>query len=470
MTAVPSANTVHHPAVEATRRRVSGDVLAPGDPGYAEHATGFNLVFAHRPDVLVVPRDAADVAAALRVADEFDLPVGVQATGHGVGAVSDGGMLLVTSAMTDVEVDAEARTARVAAGAKWAHVLAAATPHGLAPLLGSTSDVGAVAYTLGGGYGWLGRRFGLAADHVRSFEVALASGDLVDVSPTERPELFWALRGGGAGAFGVVTEMTIDLVAITQIYGGNLVYPASMAGPVMRRWREWIDDVPDELTSSVLVMNYPPFPEIPEPLRGGSFVMVRGAWSGDAEDGERLLDHWRAWRPPLLDDWRWRPVSEIDDVSQDPVDPLHGATTSEWLHDLPDGAVDAIVRHVLPSDGPPALVFCEIRHVGGAVSAAPPETAGAYGNRDAHLVLEAVGILPTPDDHDVIRGALDDLRALLAPYTTGGTYLNFLEGEERRVRTREGFSDAAWARLRDVKAKYDPHDRFRRGLAIPPAV
>lgn len=456
-------------AADELRARIRGDVFVPGDAGHERWRRGWNLSFEHHPDVLVVPADERDVITAVTVADDYDLPVGVQATGHGVTRRSDGGLLIVTSRMTDVAVDPQREIARVAAGAKWMHVLAAATPHGLTPLLGSTSDAGAVGYTLGGGYGWLGRRYGLSADHVEEFEVATAAGTLVRASRAEHADLFWALRGGGAGTFGIVTAMTIRLVPLTHVYGGNLLYPPHLAEQAIRRWRDWTAAAPAELTSSFVLMNFPPLPGIPEPVRGRSFAIVRGCWSGAPADGEELLRYWRDWRTPELDTWTVLPVSEMDRISEDPVDPLPAVVTTEWLRSVPDALAAALPRHVLATEGPTPLLFAEVRHVGGAVSALEPHDAGAFGNRDGTLLFEAVGVVPAPGADGVVRAALEELRTLLAPHATGGAYLNFLEGEDRVRRARDGFSKPAWERLRQVKARYDPHDRFRRGLPVPPA-
>ena len=226
------------------------------------------------------------------------LGIAVQATGHGVGLPADECVLILTRGLDDLRIDADARTAWVGAGLKWHTVLQRAQEDGLAPLLGSSTDVGAVGYTLGGGMGWLARKHGLSTDHVRFFEVVTPDGQVRTVSADENADLFWALRGGGGGSLGIVTGMEIELVPVTKVYGGNLLYPADMAREVVARYREWIATAPDELTSSFALANLPVDPLVPEFLQGQSFAVVRGCYCGSLADGEELMRFWRDWRTP----------------------------------------------------------------------------------------------------------------------------------------------------------------------------
>ena len=240
-------------SIEALRDAVAGEVITPDEPGFVEACTAWNVRFVHTPAAVVIAADVGDIALAVRYAHAAGCAVTVQATGHGPSRLAADGVLIVTSRLTEVTVDTATLTARVACGAKWGAVLAPAQEHGLAPLLGSTTDVGAIGYTLGGGMGWLGRRYGLAADSVRSFDVVLADGSEVRASDAENPDLFWALRGGG-GSFGVITSMTIELYPVSTVYAGNLLYPVEMAGEVIRRFRDWSRDIDEQLTSSVVIM------------------------------------------------------------------------------------------------------------------------------------------------------------------------------------------------------------------------
>jgi FAD/FMN-containing dehydrogenase len=448
------------------RTSLSEKVIIPDDPGYDAARLAWNLAVNQYPALIIVAQSADDIAAAVRFANMQNLSVAVQATGHGVIRKASDSLLIVTSQMTDVRVDSGARTAWVEAGAKWGHVLTQTQAVGLAPLLGSSPDVGAVGYTLGGGMGWLARKYGLSTDSVRRFELVTADGQIVNASKDENVDLFWGLRGGG-GNFGVITGMEIRLYPVTTVYGGNLFYPVQKAKEVFAQYRQWIADAPDELTSSVVLMNFPPILELSEFLRGQSFVMVRGCYCGPVKEGEKLLEHWRNWQAPLLDDFKVMPFSEVATISNDPVDPVPGLSSGAWLRDLSDETADILLRYVLPQSGPPPLMFAEVRHAGGAIAKADPHSA-AYGNRDAMHSLQVVGVTPTPEIHATVSQHVAQLKSELASHLHGGVYLNFLEGEEARSRTQQGYLPETYARLRALKTKYDPQNRFSHSYDILP--
>ena len=242
------------------------------------------------PALIVEVLTIQDVVESVRFARTHGLHVAVQATGHGMARPANDALLIVTHRLNGVVVDPVRQTAHIEAGVEWGKVLELTQAHGLAPLLGSSPNVGAVGYTLGGGVGWLARKYGLAVDSVQSFEVVTAQGEVLRASASEHPDLFWALRGGGGGNYAIVTAMDVRLYPVAMVYGGNLLYPASEARGVFQRYREWIKHLPDEMTTSVLIMNYPPFPQVPEPVRGKSFAIVRGCYAGDLEAGKALLE------------------------------------------------------------------------------------------------------------------------------------------------------------------------------------
>jgi hypothetical protein len=464
MSIATPAPSVSRAAVSRLRARLAGAVSTPADPGYHAARTPWNLAFDPYPALVVEAAGPEDVVAAMACAREADLGVAVQATGHGLTASFDDALLVSTRRMDGYSVDPVARTARIEAGCPWGPVLAEAQLHGLAPLAGSAPHVGAVGYTLGGGMGWLARRHGLSADKVRAVELVTPDGRLRRVTPAADAELFWALRGGGAGSLGVVTALEIDLVDVGEVYAGNLLYPAHLATEVFARFREWVVDVPDELTSAVVVMNFPPFEEVPEPVRGQSFVMVRGCWCGDLDRGAALIDQWRDWREPALDMFGPMPFARMAEISQDPVDPLPAAVTTDSLTDLDAEVSRALIDHTLPAGGPPALIFTEVRHGGGALARAD-RGAGHAALRRIPFLSHSVGVLD-PAAPEVLSVHLRSLRTALAPFRTPHAYLNFLDGEERRARTREAFTDEEWTRLTSVKAAVDPEDRLRFGLPL----
>ena len=440
--------------------RIQGRVILPGDPAYDPSRQSWNLSADPRPAMIVMAQNTADVAEAARYAGQAHLELAVQSTGHGFYRSAEGSLLIVTSRMKTIRIDREARTAWIGAGAKWGEVLAKTQAVGLAPLLGSSPDVGVVGYTLGGGLGWLGRKYGLAADSVLRFELVTANGQLLYASADEHSDLFWGLRGGG-GSLGIVTGMEIRLYPVTTVYGGTLFYPVQAAGEVFARYRDWIAAAPDELTSSIVLMNFPPIPLVPENLRGQSFVMVRGCWCGPIEQGRTLVQPWRAWRAPLIDDFKEMPFSQVGAISDEPVDPLPVFTTGAWMRALPDDAVEPLIRHCV--QGPSPVLFAEVRHAGGAI-ARVPSGAAAFGNRDAALLLLLLGLTPTPEAHAALVGHCQRIMAALRPHLTGGVYLNFLEGEEARQRVKDAYTPEAYARLMQLKGAYDPHHRLRSGF------
>ena len=446
--------------------RIQGTVITPDDPQYDEARRAWNLTVEQHPAVIVVATSATDVIEATQFARREGLSISVQSTGHGIVRPANDSLLIITSKMKNIRVDAASQTAWIEAGAKWGEVLEKTQAVGLAPLLGSSPDVGVVGYTLGGGLGWLGRKYGLATDSVRFFELVTADGQLLRASDTENSDLFWGLRGGG-GSLGIITGMEVKLYPVSTVYGGNLLYPIEAAKEVYARYRDWIAAAPDELTSSIVIMNFPPFPQVPDFLRGQSFVMVRGCYCGPIQQGEALVQSWRDWQAPLVDDFKAMPFSQVATISNDPVDPIAARSTGAWLRELSDEAIDILIRYGASNNGrgPSPFVFAEVRHVGGAVARGSSQ-ANAYGNRDASLLLQMVGPTPTPEADDHLRQYTGQIKAQLQPYLTGGVYMNFLEGEESQQRVTDGYSAETYRRLAALKAKYDPDNRLQSGFDI----
>ena len=440
------------------------DVITPGEPGFDDARLAWNCAVEHRPLAVALPTSVAGVAEVVRFARDRGISVAVQATGHGPTRPADGVILLNLSRLTGVSVNRHARRAIVRGGAKWQPVLDAVTPLGLAPLVGSTPDVSAIGYTLGGGLGWLGRKYGTSADSVHSFELVTPAGDLVHVDAESDPDLFWALRGAGAGHLGVVTAMEIELYPISELYAGNLMYPAALATEVLQRWRDWIPNVPDDLTSAVTMLNYPDIDEVPIEFRGQSFVNVRGAFDGPMAQGERLLAHWREWRTPHVDAFGPLPFSKVAEISEDPLEPVPNAGTGVWLAGLSDATIDELVA-VMSPHATPQLVQAELRHYGGAV-ASEPTVPSAFGNRDAEILLELVGITPTQELVDEVDARIAELSPRIASDLTGGHYLNYVEGETRRHGVEAGIPSGTLQRLASVKTRLDPENLFDHGLSV----
>ena len=271
---------------DALRSSVGGRVHAAGEDGYNSARLPWQRKHDPRPALVVEATSPRDVRAALLFAREHELPFSVQATGHGTVAPVDGGVMVKTDRMATVEVDAGRRTARTGGGALWSDVIAAAAPHGLAPISGTSPAVSVAGYTLGGGAGWLSRAHGYAADSLLSAELVTADGELVTASADHHPDLFWAIRGGGAN-FGVVTELEFRLYPVATVYAGMAMFDADRAADTFAAYREWALDEPDESNTAVVLAQMPPVPEVPEPVRGRRVLVLRAFHLGGAAEAER---------------------------------------------------------------------------------------------------------------------------------------------------------------------------------------
>ncbi|HSP46982.1 MAG TPA: FAD-binding oxidoreductase [Clostridiaceae bacterium] len=446
------------------QKRISGSVIAPEDAGYDEARRTWNVTFEQKPALIVEVTGAKDVIEAVKFARENKMGIAVTATGHGPARAADDAMLIKTSRMTQVRVSSESRTAWIEAGTKWQRVLEEAQYEGLAPLMGSSTDVGAIGYTLGGGMGWLARKYGLSADSVNYFEVVTADGELRKVSRTENSELFWALCGGGGG-LGVVTAMEVKLYPIKEIFGGNLIYPKEGAKEILERYREWVKTAPDELTTSLTLANFPDIPMVPEALRGKSVVMVRGAYCGPKEEGEKLIRPWLEWREPLVNMWGTMPFMEVDSISNDPKDPIPAFVTNVQFDEITDKVIDELIKRAFPENGMSPLLFCETYHTGGAISR--PERGGnAYSHRNGAFILKMIGLTPTPEIRSHLLETVSLLKYHLRDHLLSNVYINFTEGDEKWHLSKDAFSDEAFSRLQKVKAKYDPENVFNHSVDI----
>jgi FAD binding domain len=428
--------------LQTLRAGLRGTAHAPGEEGYEEASRAWNLAALQQPALVVMAGGAADV-----------LGVGVMATGHGVGAACDGGVLINTSNMRGVRVDPVDRTARVEAGALWLDLIHESQVHGLAGLQGSTSHVGIVGYTMGGGFGWLGRKYGFNAASVREADVVTADGELVRVSAEEHPDLFWGL-GGGGGNFGVVTSLKFDLYPIGMLYGGNLIYPVEKAPEVLEAYARWSADLPDEMTSGVAFLNVPPLPALPEPLRGKSVIALRGCYCGESPgDGEELVRPMREeLGEPIMDTFGMMPYAALDSISMDPVDPMGARQHSEMLSDLSPEAIQTLVEVAGAGSGSP-LILLEIRQLGGAL-ARTAEHLSTMGKGASEFIMNGIGPAFTPEMEEGVVAYL--ARVADAPLPDR-RHLRQLHGT-RRCERREG---KGRLRARGLRAPRRPQGPIR---------
>jgi hypothetical protein len=448
MTTALDRTTVSQPRApfDELRESLTGSIHTPDDPEYATLSSPWNLAVPMLPAAVVAARTPEDVAATVRFARRHGCTVGVQATGHGAEASLAGHILVVTAGLDEVTVHPEG-WARVGAGVKWLRVIEAAAPYGLAPLNGSTSDVGVVGYTTGGGVGPLARTFGLAADRVRAFDVVTGDGAIRRVTPTQHPDLFFALRGG-KGAAGIVTAVEFDLVHLPTFYGGAVYFDGEDAAAVIGRWREWAAALPEQATTSFALFQLPELPEIPPPLAGRMSLAVRFAWTGQAEEGRRLLDEIRAVAPVILDDAAVKPYTEVDSVHADPVDPIPVVDPAILLDDFTQATAARLLEMAGPRSGSPQLLV-EVRQLGGEYSR-ESRYPNAFCHRSARFSLLAVGMAGT--------GALEHAErifAALAEWDTGGIWPNFGPAHDERT-ARRAYDEETLQRLVEVVRKYDP--------------
>ena len=453
---------ISEPDLASLRGAVRGIVSRPGEGAYAEDTAAFNLAQVHRPDAVVGAVDADDVQTAVMWAAHRGIPVAVQATGHNAAAPMDEGLLVNTSRLQDLELDLEAGTVSVGAGVRWDAVLEELVSHGLTAAHGSSSRVGVVGYTVGGGLPLMGRALGFASDHVRSFDVVTPDGELRYVAPDTEPELFTALRGGKAN-FGIVTRMTLAAVPLGDFYGGQLVYPEEAAGQVLEAFRSWAPALPDEASASLAFMHLPDVPFLPPEMRGTAPVILRFGLFGDGELGDHLLAPLRA-LPVLSDTAGPMDYRGVDAVHADPADPSPSMERGILLAGLDQDAAAELLRQIGPGSGTP-LVMVELRLLGGALAQEPPFPDTVSGRSAAfHLFVVGVPGLPAPDQ---VEAALARLAVVFEPYAAG-SLINFhgpAGDEQDRARAWE---PDAYQLLRNAKASWDPQNLFRYGHAVPP--
>jgi len=441
------------------------DVIRSGDAVYDEARAVFNAGIDRRPAVIARCVTPADVAEALRVAREGGLAVAVRAGGHSVAgfSVNDGGLVIDVRPMTDIRVDREARTVTVGAGATWGQFDAATQQVGLATTGGRVSTTGVAGLTLGGGSGWLERRFGLTCDSLLAVDLVTADGVPVTASATEEPELFWGLHGGG-GNFGVATSFTFRLHPVgPEVLAGLLIWPGTVGRDVALAYRDLAYAAPEELGSALVFLTGPPEPFVPEHLQGTTVAAVAVLWSGNSDDGADVLQPWRGLRPEV-DLVGPMPYATFQSMLDDPPG-FHQYWSGDYHDAMPDEAVDVFVKY--GSDRPSPLTQQLMVPWGGAV-ARVPEDATPLARRDAAWITHPFATWSDPTDTDVNVAWARNFRRDVARFANGGVYLNFI-GEEGQERIRAAYGPEKYARLAAIKRRFDPENVFRGNQNIEPA-
>lgn len=453
-------------AIEELENGFRGEVVRPTDVAYEQHRRVWNGAIDRHPAVIARCAGVADVMAAVRFGRRTGLPVAVRSGGHSFPGLSvcDDGLVIDLSLMKGVRVDPVERRVRVQAGVRLGELDRETQAFGLAVPAGIVAHTGVAGLTLGGGIGWLMRKYGLTIDQLLSVDLVTADGELVKASDDGNADLFWALRGGG-GNFGVVTEFEFRLNPLgPQVLAGPVIWPMEMSAEVLRFYRDWITDVPDDLTTVVVHRKAPPLPSIPRELHGLPIVSVAACYAGDIEEGERVLAPMKAFGPPLLDLCAPKPFVEHQAM-------FDASLPEGWWYyfracdvdRLSDEVIDIVADHAQRMRS--AVTAFPIFHLGGAVSrVADRETA--FNGRGAGHTVNVNATTVTADGFEHEREWSQALWTALQPYHTG-VYVNFLmdEGEDR---IRAAYGAEKYHRLRAVKRRFDPDNFFRLNQNIPP--
>lgn len=444
--------------------RFRGRVIAPDAEDYHRARRINNAAVDRHPALIVRPIDADDVALAVTQAEERGLPLVVRAGGHSMAGhgTADGAVVLDLSAMRDVEVDAVARTAWAEAGILAGEYTAASHAHGLVTPFGDTARVGVAGITLGGGVGWLVRKHGMTIDSLLAVEIVTADGRRRIASAVEEPDLFWAVRGAGAN-FGVVTRLQFRLHPLDDVLAGDILFPATR--DLLRSLVPLLLAAPDELTAMPLIMLAPPDPEIPEEHHGRLVVKLSVAWSGSPDAGERALAPLRSLGAPISDTVTWQPYPALFSPVDRDAEPQWGISSRAlFLDDLDDATIEVIERRLTEPGAPDALV--QLRVLGGEMALVPGD-ATAFGWRDRPALLWLI----TPYE-DLSQAATNEswTAAFHAELAAGGaaTYVNFMGAEDADA-VHGAYPAPTYARLRELKRRYDPANVFRSNHNIRPA-
>ena len=447
--------------LETLRDLVGGPIFTRHDDGYDAEVLAWNLSVVQHPDVVIGASSTEDVVAGVRFAHSTASRVTVQCTGHGAHVPITSGVLITTSRLEKLDIDPQTRIATIGAGVRWQRVIDEAWRHGLVPISGPSTSVGVVGYLLGGGLGPLSRSHGFSSDYLRGVTVVTGEGERVEANADSNPDLFWALRGGKIG-LGIVTEVRLELVEMTTLYAGSLLFDTEHIEQVLRGWIDYTATAPDDVTTSIAIMRLPDLDVVPPPVRGRTLASIRFAYPGDSAEGARLAGPLRALAPVYLDSLAEMATTDIPLIHGDPTEPSPSFTRGGMLDSADQRLATAVLAHVGAGSRVPLIVF-ELRHLGGATHV---DVAGgsAVGGRDASYTVAAIGA-PDPALFDtVLPAVIDPLFDDLAPWLSTITNVNFLTRLDSRHRLASAWPANILDRLTEVRRRYDPD-----GTVAPPA-
>jgi FAD/FMN-containing dehydrogenase len=455
-------------AIQQFKASVRGQLLRAEDEGYDAARRVWNGMIDRRPALILRCTGVADVLAAVTFAREHALPVAIRGGGHNVAgnAVCDGGMVLDLSPMKGMRIDPTTRRGWAQAGLTWGEFDRETQAFGLATTGGLISTTGIAGLTLGGGIGWLMRKYGLTCDNLLSVDIVTADGEFRRASADEHADLFWGLRGGG-GNFGVVTTFEYQLHPVgPMVLGGLVLYPVAQAKELLHFYRDYTASAPDELTTVAVFLTAPPAPFVPEHFQGKGAIGIAACYAGPIEEGERVVQPLRQFGPPVVDLLGPLPYTALQSMLDATAPPgLQNYWKSEYLSELSDGAIDVLVSYgnAIPSP----LSHVDIHQMGGAVSrVAQSETA--FGHRAAPFLVNIISTWTDAAENERNIRWTRELWGALQPFSAGGTYVNFMSGDEGTERVKAAYDPAIYERLVALKTTYDPTNLFRFNQNIPP--
>jgi FAD/FMN-containing dehydrogenase len=457
-------------SVSTLRMQLRGQALTPADRGYDDARTPFNAMHADRPSLVVRCTGTADVVAAVNFAREQDLEPTVRGGGHSIAGLSssDGGLVIDLSPMNAVEVDPDARLARVQGGAVLGDVDRETQLFGLATPVGVASETGIAGLTLGGGYGWLRRKHGLACDNLVSAQVVCADGQVRTASADGNADLFWAIRGGG-GNFGIVTSFAFRLHPLGPIVAfAGVFYPVEAAAEVLRGYREYFAGAPDEVSAEALSITMPADPSLPEPVHDRECFLVGAVYAGDVDEGMTALQPLRELSTPLADISQPMPFTVVQSAFDGffPRGQHRAYWKSAYVPELSDEVIEIVARR--SAERPTGLTFIDTYAMGGAVSRVGPEET-AFAERAAPYMVSVHGHWTDAADDEANVAWVRDAWSEVDELGTGSTYLNFTGSEEPAASSVPHAFGRNLERLAEIKAVYDPDNLFRRNNNILPA-
>ncbi len=440
----------------ALREQVQGLVLEPTDTGFEKALRGWELGYQHHPAVVVMASDTVDILQTVAFAKAGGFKVAVQSTGHGFVRDAENQILLNVSRLKAVRIDPIAKTATIQPGATWGNVLQAAHQHGLVGLVGDTPSVGATGYVLGGGTGWFARKYGMGIDSLLEAEIITADGQLQVVNQYSDPDLFWAIRGG-AGGFGVVSRITLQLYSHPQVTAGQFIFPFESAKEVFQHYREWIQTLPNEITSRIMMLRGPDAEMMPPFARGKIAVMIQFVYTGSKTEVQPNLAGLNSIPNPIAQMVSEISPTELGHFFGSPPAPMDATGRAELLDTINDNMIDVLL-HTLSLEQS-SFYLCELRHLGGAISSIPDD-ATAFAHRDAKFLLNFRAIVADPNEKSAAEHYTQVFTENLSHFANGAVLPNFVVGDEGIARDQAAYRGLKAMRVALQKSRFDPQNMF----------